>query len=220
MLACLWRHVYGVQLPFWDAKELRFCNFRSFACRARIDWCLAELIVSYYWSDAFCRWSNFFSYSIFLDDKILTQFVIHYKSRCHHSAVWNMLYYKLRCNSTQFVINYKLRNYYKLQRNREVHGAFATGFVCLQGRLTCSGLPLWNFDMLLFLRAVFPKPAMILSTFSLRISLGIFSILHFDAILVVCNRAVIILCLYNNNQHPFTQTLSKKVNFSRKWNSI
>ena len=27
------------------------------------------------------------------------------------------MYYKLRCNSTQFVIYYKLRNYYKLQRN-------------------------------------------------------------------------------------------------------
>ena len=26
VLACLWRHVYGVQLPFWDAKEWRFCN--------------------------------------------------------------------------------------------------------------------------------------------------------------------------------------------------
>ena len=27
------------------------------------------------------------------------------------------MYYKLRCNSTQFVIFYRLRNYYKLQRN-------------------------------------------------------------------------------------------------------
>ena len=27
------------------------------------------------------------------------------------------MYYKLRCNSTQFVIYYRLRNYYKLQRN-------------------------------------------------------------------------------------------------------
>ena len=27
------------------------------------------------------------------------------------------MYYKLRCNSTQFVIYYKLRNNYKLQRN-------------------------------------------------------------------------------------------------------
>ena len=27
------------------------------------------------------------------------------------------MYYKLRCNSTQFIIYYKLRNYYKLQRN-------------------------------------------------------------------------------------------------------
>ena len=27
------------------------------------------------------------------------------------------MYYKLRYNSTQFVIYYKLRNYYKLQRN-------------------------------------------------------------------------------------------------------
>ena len=27
------------------------------------------------------------------------------------------MYYKLRCNSTQFVIYYTLRNYYKLQRN-------------------------------------------------------------------------------------------------------
>ena len=27
------------------------------------------------------------------------------------------MYYKLRWNSTQFVIYYKLRNYYKLQRN-------------------------------------------------------------------------------------------------------
>ena len=27
------------------------------------------------------------------------------------------MYYQLRCNSTQFVINYKFRNYYKLQRN-------------------------------------------------------------------------------------------------------
>ena len=58
----------------------------------------------------------FFSFSI-KDDKILTQFVIHYKSRCHHNAVWNTMYYKLCCNSTQFVIYYKLRNYYKLQRN-------------------------------------------------------------------------------------------------------
>ena len=30
------------------------------------------------------------------------------------------MYYKLRCNSTQFVIYYKLRNYYKLQRNKGV----------------------------------------------------------------------------------------------------
>ena len=30
------------------------------------------------------------------------------------------MYYKLRCNSTQFVIYYKLRNYYKLQRNSAV----------------------------------------------------------------------------------------------------
>ena len=32
-LACWWRHVYGVQLPFWDAKEIRFRNLlvtRSF----------------------------------------------------------------------------------------------------------------------------------------------------------------------------------------------
>ena len=71
----------------------------------------------YDWSDAFCRWSIFFSYSIFLDDKILTQFVIYYKSRCPHNAVWNTMYYKLRRNSTQFVMYYKLRNYYKLQRN-------------------------------------------------------------------------------------------------------
>ena len=28
------------------------------------------------------------------------------------------MYYKLRWNSTQFVIYYKLRNYYKLQRNK------------------------------------------------------------------------------------------------------
>ena len=28
------------------------------------------------------------------------------------------MYYKLRYNSTQFVIYYKLRNYYKLQRNK------------------------------------------------------------------------------------------------------
>ena len=27
------------------------------------------------------------------------------------------MYYKLRCNSTQLVIYYKLHNYYKLQRN-------------------------------------------------------------------------------------------------------
>ena len=47
----------------------------------------------------------------------MTQFVIHYKSRCPHNAVWNTMYYKLRCNLTQFVIYYKLRNYYKLQRN-------------------------------------------------------------------------------------------------------
>ena len=26
VLACLWRHVYGVRLPFWDAKELRYYN--------------------------------------------------------------------------------------------------------------------------------------------------------------------------------------------------
>ena len=32
------------------------------------------------------------------------------------------MYYKLRCNSTQFVIYYKLRNYYKLQRNRADKG--------------------------------------------------------------------------------------------------
>ena len=31
------------------------------------------------------------------------------------------MYYKLRCNSKQFVIYYKLRNYYKLQRNNAVH---------------------------------------------------------------------------------------------------
>ena len=31
------------------------------------------------------------------------------------------MYYKLRCNSTQFVIYYKLRNYYKLQRNSCTH---------------------------------------------------------------------------------------------------
>ena len=30
------------------------------------------------------------------------------------------MYYKLRCNSTQFVIYYKLRNYYKLQRNMSI----------------------------------------------------------------------------------------------------
>ena len=47
----------------------------------------------------------------------MAQFVIHYKSRCPHNAVWNTRYYKLRCNSTQFVMYYKLRNYYKLQRN-------------------------------------------------------------------------------------------------------
>ena len=45
------------------------------------------------------------------------QFVIHYKSRCPHNAVWNTMYYKLHCNSTQFVMYYKLRNYYKLQHN-------------------------------------------------------------------------------------------------------
>ena len=31
------------------------------------------------------------------------------------------MYYKLRCNSTQFVIYYKLRNYYKLQRNMALY---------------------------------------------------------------------------------------------------
>ena len=29
------------------------------------------------------------------------------------------MYFKLRCNSTQFVMYYKLRNYYKLQRNTD-----------------------------------------------------------------------------------------------------
>ena len=30
VLACLWRHVYGVRLPFWDAKELRYYNLYMF----------------------------------------------------------------------------------------------------------------------------------------------------------------------------------------------
>ena len=91
----------------------------SFACRARIDWYLVEFIVRYDWRYAFCRWSIFFLLNI-LDDKIWTQFVIHYKSRCPHNAVWNTMYYKLRCNSTQFVMYYKLRNYYILQRTSAV----------------------------------------------------------------------------------------------------
>ena len=36
------------------------------------------------------------------------------------------MYYKLRCNSTQFVIYYRLRNYYKLQRNNAVEPALNT----------------------------------------------------------------------------------------------
>ena len=38
------------------------------------------------------------------------------------------MYYKLRCNSTQFVIYYKLRNYYKLQRN---NGLYLFTFITL-----------------------------------------------------------------------------------------
>ena len=60
----------GGKIAFWTIVVL----IGTFACRARIDWCLTEFIVRYDWSDAFC-------------------------------------------NSTQFVIYYKLRNYYKLQRN-------------------------------------------------------------------------------------------------------
>ena len=29
MLACIWRHVYGVQRQFGDAKELRFRNLNN-----------------------------------------------------------------------------------------------------------------------------------------------------------------------------------------------
>ena len=83
----------------------------SVVWRARIDWYLVEFIVRFDWSDAFCRWLIFFLFNI-ADDKSLTQFVIHYKSRCPNNAVWNTMYYKLRCNSTQFVMYYKLRNYY------------------------------------------------------------------------------------------------------------
>ena len=57
----------------------------SFAC-SRIDWCLAKVIVRYELSDAFCRWSLFLLFNI-LDYKILTQFVIYYKSRCPHNSV-------------------------------------------------------------------------------------------------------------------------------------
>ena len=39
------------------------------------------------------------------------------------------MHYKLRCNSTQFVINYKLRNYYKLQRNSATYVFTAVVFL-------------------------------------------------------------------------------------------
>ena len=94
----------------------------SFACRARINWCLAKFIEDMIEVMHFAVDQFFFSYSIFLDDKILTQIVIYYKSRCPHNAVWNTKYYKLRCNSTQFVMYYKLRYYYKLQRNNAPNG--------------------------------------------------------------------------------------------------
>ena len=84
---------------------------------------------------------NFFPFSI-KDDKILTQFVIHYKSRCHHNAVWNTMYYKLRCNSTQFVIYYKLRNYYKLQRNKGANALLRSH----SQQFTCSTFPLESLN--------------------------------------------------------------------------
>ena len=37
--------------------------------------------------------------------------------RCPYNSFWNTIYYKLHCNSTQFVMYYKLCNYYKVQRN-------------------------------------------------------------------------------------------------------
>ena len=52
---------YGGEIAFWTIVVL----IGSFACRARIDWCLAEFTVRYDWSDAFCGWSIFFSFSIF-----------------------------------------------------------------------------------------------------------------------------------------------------------
>ena len=56
-----------------------------------------------------------------IDDKLLMQFVIFYKLRCPNNSFWNTIYYKLRFNSTQFVIYYKFRNYYKVQRNKGYH---------------------------------------------------------------------------------------------------
>ena len=91
--------------------------FISFACRARIDWCQAEFIEDMIEAMHFAV-DQFFSPIQFLDDKLLTQFVIHCKSRCPHNALWNTIYYKLRWNSTPFIMYYKLRNYYKLQRNK------------------------------------------------------------------------------------------------------
>ena len=46
----------GGKIAFWTIAVL----IGTFACRARIDWCLTEFIVRYDWSDAFCRWSIFF----------------------------------------------------------------------------------------------------------------------------------------------------------------
>ena len=43
---------------------------------------------------------------------------MYYKSRCDPNSVWNTMYNKLRCNTTQFVMYYKLRSYYKVQRNK------------------------------------------------------------------------------------------------------
>ena len=48
---------------------------------------------------------------------LLFLLVIHYKSRCPSKAAWNTMHYRLRRISTQFVMYYKLHDYYKLQSN-------------------------------------------------------------------------------------------------------
>ena len=83
------RHVYvSVDWEFSLPSSIRLVSTWSVSkmCLKR---CILQLI------------NFFFSYLIFLDDKILTQFVIHYKSRCPYNWVWNTIYYKLRYNSTE-----------------------------------------------------------------------------------------------------------------------